>query len=153
MNELKDKLIALSNSIIEERKDVLKIQKSMTDDILRECIEILSRSYTHEHHVNDESVSAKELDLVLMAHARYACLRKGQGLSAEEGIKYMSGYMDGQRKMFIVTMKLFNALRQFQSAHPCTDADGNTCPTHRSTKKAIEEFEEWMSPELAQPIS
>lgn len=154
MNELKEKLIQLGNAIAEERKDVLKIHKSSTDEILKDCIAILSRAYTHVHEVKVESIPEKELDLLFMAHARYALLRKGYLLpDSEASMKYLAGYVDGQRKLFSIANDLHIALQQFKSAHPCTDEMGVTCPTHRFAQEAINKFDEWECAELAQPIS
>lgn len=153
MNELKDKLIALGQSIVEERKDILKVQKSVTDDILKDCIAVLSGSYTHVHDLKEEPMLEKERELMFMAHARHALIRKGHLQPDSDSLKYLTGYMDGQRKLFAIATNLSLALRRFQAAHPCTDADGVTCPTHRAAKEAVNEFEEWMSPELAQPVS
>jgi len=148
MNELKDKLMELGRAISQERKGVFKSSTAHTDEVLKQCIELLSASNTHVHDVQQDPMSEKELDLVLVSHAKHRMLRKGCFALNESG-KYLLGHMDGQRAMYSMANGLSVALQQFMGAHRCTDSDGNTCPTHRHAQQAIDRFKEWESPLVA----
>ena len=145
MNKLKEHIIALSHAITEERKDILKSSKEVTDGLFHECIESLSLHYAHEHGMTLSPMPEKERDLLLMAHARHACLKSG---NFDSSLTYLSGHMDGQRRLFSLAEKLSLALQGFKAAHVCSVEHAMTCPTNRAAEEALQAFNEWKDSEL-----